>query len=93
MIMWVVQSTFRRKSQLTTPTTHMNEKYCVAAFLPVAPTHSTAQHSATLHRRVPARGKKKPVQITGALNSGMEPGGPDMLHMFLSFLLVSDVTW
>ena len=43
MIMWVVQSTFRRKSQLTTPTTHTNEKCCVSAFRPVAPTHNTAQ--------------------------------------------------
>jgi len=53
----------------------------------------TAEHNATLHCTEPSRGKRKPVRLTGTWKTGMGLGGPSVLHMVLSSLMVSAVIW
>ena len=61
--------------------------------LPVQSIPPTAEHNATLHRTDSSRGRRKPVRLTEAWKSGMGFGGPSVLHMVLSFLIVSAVIW
>jgi len=61
--------------------------------LPVRSIPPTAEHNATLHRTEPSRGKKKPLRLTGTWKTGMGLGGPSLLHMVLSFLIVPAVIW
>jgi len=51
----------------------------------------TAEHNATLLRRETSRGMRKPVRLTGTWKTGMGLGRPSILHMVLSFFIVSAV--
>jgi len=47
----------------------------------------SAEHWATFQRTISSREGRKPVQLTGARQSGMGQTGLEYVYMFLSFLL------